>query len=48
VAVERGKQRVTLRYQPLSFYLGAVISAAALIILLLILRKTALTGDRSG
>ncbi|OGO29694.1 MAG: hypothetical protein A2Z16_08435, partial [Chloroflexi bacterium RBG_16_54_18] len=48
VAVGSGKQQVTLRYQPLSFYLGAVISAAALLILLLILRKSARTGDRSG
>ncbi len=48
VAVGSGKQQVTLRYQPLSFYLGAVTSAAALIILLVMLRKTANSGDTSG
>jgi len=48
VAVRSGKQQVTLRYQPLSFYLGAVISAAALMILLVMLRKTANSGDTSG
>jgi len=48
VAVGSGKQQVTLRYQPLSFYLGVVTSAAALIILLVVLRKTANSGDTSG
>jgi uncharacterized membrane protein YfhO len=48
VPVGSGRQQVTLRYQPLSFYLGGMISAATLLALLVMLRKTARSGDRPG